>query len=576
MSDSRSANVTARQTDWRQINWKQANRNVRHLRQRIYRATREGDLKKVRSLQRLMLRSFSNTVVSVRRVTQQNAGRHTPGVDQILVKTPQERGRLVDRLRSFQPWKPKPTRRVYIPKSNGKLRPLGIPTIQDRCLQAMVKNALEPYWEQQFERTSYGFRPGRSCHDALARLFTLSRPNGRKKWVVDADIKGAFDHIDHDYLLATIGQFPARELVKQWLKAGVMSEGGFSDTEKGTPQGGVVSPLLANIALHGMEQALGITYRPRDGRNEGPRGLVRYADDFVVYCESKEDAEQVITELGEWLKIRGLSLSEEKTRIIHLQEGYDFLGFHLCHKKDATSRMGWKLRITPSAPSVAAIKEKLREKWFSLQGQRIECVLRTLNPIIRGWANYHRRVIATGTFRQLDDWMFIREVRYVNRAHPKKPRKWKRARCWGRFNLERRDRWCFGDPRTKAHLVQFGWFPIERHVLVAGTASPDDARLRAYWEKRATAKIADVTPSKQKLARRQQGRCPVCGESLFNDEELQVHHREPRRQGGADSYTNLWLVHLYCHQQLEAAARTKVATKSDQRPLGCSGSEQFA
>jgi RNA-directed DNA polymerase len=560
MSDTRSANVTARQTDWHQINWKRANRNVRHLRQRIYRATEQGDLKKVRSLQRLMLRSYSNTVLSIRRVTQQNAGRHTPGVDRVLVKTPQERGRLVDRLRTCQPWKPTPARRVYIPKANGKLRPLGIPTIQDRCLQAMVKNALEPYWEQQFEGTSYGFRPGRSCHDAIARIYTLSRPHGKKRWVVDADIKGAFDHIDHDYLLKAIGPFPARELIKQWLKAGVMSDGGFQPTEQGTPQGGVISPLLANFALHGMEAALGITYRPRDGRNAGARGLVRYADDFVVYCESKEDAEQVISELNQWLSIRGLSLSEEKTRIVHLQDGYDFLGFHIRHDPDPTRRNGWKLHIRPSAASVTAIKEKLREQWLRLRGQGTAQVLRTLNPIIRGWANYHRRVIAKGTFRQLDEWMFIREIRYVNHAHPKQSNRWKRNHYWGNFQRERADNWCFGDVRTKAYLFRFSWFPIERHVLVAGRASPDDPRLRAYWEQRSAAQATDVTPGKQKLAHRQEGKCPVCRESLFNGEELHAHHLEPRRKGGANTYANLQLVHLYCHQQLEAVTPDQAVT----------------
>ena len=237
-----TANVTERQADWNRINWRRANQQVRNLRQRIYRATEEGDLKKVRSLQRLMLRSRANILVSVRRVTQQNSGRHTPGVDKVLVKTPKARGELVDRLASFQPWKPCPAKRVTIPKSNGKLRPLGIPTVQDRCLQAIVKSALEPFWEQRFERVSYGFRPGRGCHDAIARIYTLSRPHGKKKWVVDADIKGAFDHIDHDYLLKTVGHFPARELVRQWLKAGVMIDGVFNRTEMGTPQGGVITP----------------------------------------------------------------------------------------------------------------------------------------------------------------------------------------------------------------------------------------------------------------------------------------------------------------------------------------------
>src|SRR5919202_4926940 len=214
------ANGTDRPTDWNSVNWRKANRQVRNLRQRIFRASQAGDWNKVRSLQRLMLRSYSNTLVSVRRVTQVNQGKNTPGVDKLTVKTPEGRGRLVDHLMTFQPWKAKPAKLVYIPKASGKQRPLGIPTVIDRCLQARVKDALEPEWEARFEGVSYGFRPGRGCHDAIEKIYLLARPNKRKKWVVDADIQGAFDNIGHDYLLRLIGRFPARELIRQWLKAG--------------------------------------------------------------------------------------------------------------------------------------------------------------------------------------------------------------------------------------------------------------------------------------------------------------------------------------------------------------------
>ncbi len=277
MPASAPANRPERQTDWTSVNWRAVNRCVRNLRQRIFRATQQGDWEKVQSLQRLMLRSDANTLVGVRRVTQVNAGKRTAGVDKLVVKTPAARGRLVDHLMTAQPWKAQPTKRVYIPKANGKLRPLGIPTIVDRCLQARVKNALEPCWEAQFEATSYGFRPGRGCHDAIAKVFTVAQPQTRKVWVVDADIKGAFDNIAHDHVLATIGPFPARELVRQWLKAGYVDKNVFHATDTGTPQGGVASPLLANIALHGLEEALGITRTSR-GFLKGTRAVVRYAD----------------------------------------------------------------------------------------------------------------------------------------------------------------------------------------------------------------------------------------------------------------------------------------------------------
>jgi RNA-directed DNA polymerase len=236
------ANGPERRTDWNAIDWRKAQRIVRNLRQRIFRATQAGDFRKVRSLQKLMLRCHSNILMSVRRVTQINAGKNTPGVDKLVVKTPAARGRLVDQLATGQPWQSKPVRRVYIPKANGKLRPLGIPAVFDRCLQALVKNALEPEWEARFERSSYGFRPGRGCHDAIGKIFLLASGVKRKRWVVDADIAGAFDNINHDFLLRTIGPAPGRELIRHWLKAGVMEDGVVHETPLGTPQGGVITP----------------------------------------------------------------------------------------------------------------------------------------------------------------------------------------------------------------------------------------------------------------------------------------------------------------------------------------------
>lgn len=280
---SAKANVTQDYQNWTSVQWPKAHKVVRNLRQRIFRATKAGDLKKVKQLQKLMLRCTSNTLVSVRRVTQVNAGKNTPGVDKVLVKTLAARAKLVNELSTYTPWKAKPVKRVFIPKSNGKRRPLGIPTIKDRCMQAIVKNALEPLWEAKFEGISYGFRPGRNCHDAIEKIFLLASPKGKKRWILDADIKGAFDNIDHNFLIKRIGkyQFPAMELIKQWLKAGVMEEGRYMDTNSGTPQGGVLSPLLTNIALHGMERALKIKYNNR-GESNGPRAVVRYADGTPV------------------------------------------------------------------------------------------------------------------------------------------------------------------------------------------------------------------------------------------------------------------------------------------------------
>ncbi len=544
------ANGPEGRTEWDATDWRRANRVVRNLRRRIFRATQANDLRRVRSLQKLLLRSHSNILISVRRVTQINAGKYTPGVDHVVVKTSAARGKLVDLLSSYQPWRASPVRRVYIPKSNGKQRPLGIPTILDRCLQAQVKNALEPEWEARFEGSSYGFRPGRSCQDAIAKVYQLARPNKRKKWVVDADIRGAFDHIDHDFLLRALGDVPGRELIRQWLKAGILEDGIVHATAAGTPQGGVISPLLLNIALHGMEAALGVTH-DRRGQINGKRALVRYADDFVVFCESQEDAVRVKDGiLPAWLAERGLTLAPEKTRVVHLVEGFDFLGVTVKHyPAPRTSRSGFKLLIRPSVKAVAGKRKELREVWLRLKGQAVGAVLRALNPIIRGWANYYRSVVASEVFQRMDAWMYRRAVRYVKRMHPKKPGRWRAQRYWGQLNPKRADRWVFGDKRSGRYLLKFSWTTIVRHPMVRGTASPDDPALRDYWWARRRVNIRHLSDSDVRLAELQDWRCPVCGMDLLTGEELQRHHKQPRSMGGTDAYSNRELVHLYCHQQ---------------------------
>lgn len=476
----------------------------------------------------------------------------------------------VDIDQQTQPWRVRPVKRVYIPKSNGKQRPLGIPVMRDRVIQARVKNALEPEWEARFESRSYGFRPGRGCHDAIQAIFSTAKgKTAERQWVLDADLAAAFDRIDHDRLLDGLGDFPARELVRQWLKAGVVDDGRFTRTDEGTPQGGVISPLLLNIALHGMEEAAGVRFATRKGTvmwaAKGTPILVRYADDFAVFCTSKEEAETVKARLGDWLEPRGLRFNEEKTRILHLSEGFGFLGFNV-------RRHGDSLIITPSKDAVKRIRDRLRSEMQSLLGRSITVVLRRLSPIVRGWSAYYRTVVSSKTFSALDSYVWTLTYKWAKRTHPKKSKHRIVNKYFGRLNRSKNNNWVFGDRTTGAHLPKFAWTNIRRHQLVKGKSSPDDPALHDYWsQRRRTRTPPPMDKISLTLAARQKGLCPLCGQALIVGAEyepesprewidwfdamkkrLHKHHFAYRRHGGSDEVKNLRLVHSECHRQLHA------------------------
>ena len=554
---------------WDAIVWPVHEENVRRLRQRIFKATKEQDLATVRNLQRMMLRSWSNTLVSVRQVTQRNAGRGTPGVDGQVALTARARMDLAVQVhrtaRSFQPL---PVRRVYIPKAGGKQRPLGIPAITDRAHQARCRNALEPEWEARFAPRTYGFRPGRSCQDAIAVIHVMGcGKNPRRRWILDADLTAAFDKIDHDHLLAKLGSFPGKGMIRGWLKAGVFEKGkGFAPADEGTPQGGVISPCLLNIALHGLEEAAGVRYEASDPARtkRGCPALVIYADDMVALCHTRQQAERVKARMAGWLAPRGLSFNEAKTRIVTLEDGFDFLGF-------TVRRHSGKLITRPSKAAVKRVKHRLAAEMRALRGGNAAAVLATINPIVRGWANYYRGAASSRTFAALDQYLWQLTYKWACHSHANKPKPWIVSRYYGRFNPASQDRWVFGNRDNGAYLPRLGWTKIVRHSLVVGAASPDDPALTGYWARRRRKNQPLLDRSVLILLARQKGRCPLCRDLLLHADhepssptEWEQWHRVTRkaitkqyvttqRDTGTPGGTRL--VHSHCQRRATGASK---------------------
>ena len=568
--------------DWDHVDWGQAEEHVRRLRRRIFAASQAGDLARVRNLQKLMLRSRSSALVSVRRVTEINAGRRTAGVDGKVVLLAQEKADLADWVqRRAAAWSPRPVRRVYVPKSNGRRRPLGIPVIADRALQALALGALEPEWEARFEPKSYGFRPGRGCHDAIVAIHTTAvRKDARRLWVLDADLEAAFDRLSHQHILTSLGSFPARGLVRRWLRAGVLEEGRLTPTGEGTPQGGVISPALLNVALHGMEQAAGVRYGTRGGNagraDRGSPILVRYADDLAVLCASRVQAEQVKARLAGWLEPRGLAFNEAKTQIVHLSEGFDFLGFTIRRYPNG------KLLTKPSKDALRQIRKRLSAEVKALRGANADALIGRLNPIITGWAAYYRIGVSKRAYNALDAHLWRLAWKWARLSHPNKLKRWVIARYFGMFNPARQDKWVFGSRQTGFYLRKFAWTKIVRHTMVAGRASPDDPALTGYWDQRRRRTRLPVDPATWHLLRRQRGRCPLCRGLLLHadhppqdPEDWQQWHTATRKAirkhaiasvmdlGTPDERAAHHLIHASCRRRLGSGNGTALLPGSE-------------
>src|SRR5229473_3120355 len=543
-------------TDWHAIDWKAVNHHVRRLQARIVKATQEKRWGKVKALQRLLTHSFSAKALAVRRVTE-NQGKHTAGVDKVTWNTPQKKLNAIYSLRQ-RDYHPQPLRRVYIPKKNGKKRPLGIPVMKCRSMQALYVLALDPVAETTADPSSYGFRPGRSTADAIEQCFCmLAKPNS-PQWILEGDIKSCFDQISHDWLLTHIPMEKA--MLKKWLKAGYMDRGVLHPTEEGTPQGGIISPVIANMTLNGLEAQLRKVFPHNTKRKNryytSKVHLIRYADDFVITGTSKEQLENEVKPLVEhFMRERGLQLSAEKTVITHIEEGFDFLGQNVRKYKAGKQR---KLLITPSQKNVKAFLEKVRGSVKANKALSAGKLIVKLNPIIRGWANYHRHAVSKETFNKVDDEIYRAVRRWMKRKHPRKADAWMAKKY---FKTIGGNNWVFYgtvDERTP-YLLSAARVPITRHLKIQGKANPYDLAWESYFEKRLDVKTVATLKGKQWLLhlwKEQGGLCPICEQKITKITGWHSHHILWRSKGGSDTVENRVLLHPTCHQQVHSQGLT--------------------
>ncbi len=546
--------------NWHATNWQKAHQNTSRLQARIVKATQEGRWGKVKALQHLLTHSYSGKVLAVRRVTE-NQGKNTAGVDGETWNTPEKKAKAVQQPRQ-RGYQPRPLRRVYIPKSNGKRRPLGIPTMADRAMQALYLLALDPIAETLADPNSYGFRKGRSPADAIEQCHKVLSNRGGAEWVLEGDIKSCFDRISHEWLLAYVPMDKA--ILHQWLKAGFMEGTTLYPTEEGTPQGSICSPVLANFALDGLETKLREKYpKASHASRKAKVNLIRFADDFVITGSSRELLENEVKPIVEaFLKERGLELSEEKTRITHVEEGFDFLGQHI-------RRYSGKVLVKPSRKSIHTFLSKVRKVIKDNEQATAGHLVVQLNPIIRGWTNYHRHVSSKRVFTKVSHAIFQALWHWAKRRHPKKPKKWVKDKY---FHPQAGRNWVFSGETEgrrgktyRAHLFDAAGVPIKRHTKVKGAFNPYDPAWEVYFEERQGVRMMDTLKGRRQLLylwREQHGICPICEQQITKITGWHNHHVVWRSRGGADGAENRVLLHPNCHMQVHTQGMEVVKPRS--------------
>jgi RNA-directed DNA polymerase len=468
--DKTSRAAVALSLFWDNIDWDRVKRKVVCIQNRIVEATKNKRFNKVKALSWLLTRSFYAKLLAIKRVTESKGGK-TPGIDGIIWKSDKDKFRAAKSLNQKK-YKAKPLRRVFIPKKNGKLRPLGIPVITDRAYQALYKLVLGPIAEALADDHSYGFRPNRSCADAIEQCFNIFKWPSSPQWIMEADIKACFDNISHKWILKNIPL--SKYMLKQWLKAGFIFKKKLFYSKSGTPQGGVISPVIANMVLDGIQNLLDKEFLKKEKVK-----MVRYADDFIITAISKDILEQRVKPLiSKFLSERGLELSKEKTKITNLDEGFDFLGQNV-------RKYGKKLLTKPSKNSINSVYQKIREHVKANPTATTYDIIYKLNPVITGWANYHRHIVSKRIYSKLDNKVFRLIWNWCKRRHPNKSKQWVKNKY---FKTIGKRNWVFsGKPKggnIEISLAYFESTKIFRHVKIKGAANPYDREWHPYFQQR--------------------------------------------------------------------------------------------
>lgn len=539
-------------TCWEAIDWQKALAYVKKLQVRIVKAQKEGHYSKVKSLQWLLTHSFYAKALAVKRVTS-NQGKRTSGVDHELWLTPQAKWDAISKL-NRRGYRPQPLKRHYIPKKNGKMRPLGIPTMTDRAMQTLYKFSLEPIAETYADPNSYGFRIGRSTHDAIEQCFTDLNKGKSPEWILEGDIKGCFDHISHEWLLENIPM--DTQILEKWLKCGYVETRKLFPTDEGAPQGGTISPTLMNMTLDGLERLLQERLPTRqkvNGRTHFNKlNFVRYADDFIITGESPEFLrDKVLPIVREFLAERGFQLSEEKTVITHIGDGFDFLGKNI-------RKYNGKLLIKPSKTSVKSFLEKVRSIIKDNKSTKQETLIRKLNPVIRGWVNNQRYVVSSKVFNRVDYEIYKCLWQWAKRRHKKKSHKWIAQKYWHHIGSRQ---WTFSVPYENqstegeplyCKLEYATDTKIIRFKKIVAEANPFDEYWTDYFEEREGEKLLNSTKGREKLLtiwRWQHRRCPVCGELITSETGFKVHTP-------AGKNSRKIMVHKECHKEIHSLITT--------------------